>query len=124
MLLALWPLFIAMPETANYAILDQRKRDEQRLAKRKKQVSEDLARRHNGTILHPERGTLADSSIPIGDKLQRIDADGILGYVALDRGIPEPLGASITTGDYVSHGIDEAMRRRNDEAFILILASL
>ncbi len=45
MLLSLWTLFIAMPETANYALLDQQKRDERRLAAKKKQVEDELVAR-------------------------------------------------------------------------------
>lgn len=124
MLLTLWPLFIAMPEPSNYALLDQRKRDERRLAKRRKQVEEELARRKNGPKLQTERGLVADTSLPVSNKSVGTIADGILGYVALERGLSEPLGASITKSDDVSLGTDQAMKRKNDEAFILILANL
>lgn len=124
MLLALWPLFIAMPEPSNYALLDQRKRDERRLAKHKKQVEEELARQKNGPKLQTERGLVADTVISGSNIAEGTIADGILGYVALGRGLSEPLGASITKGYDVSHGTDEAIKRKNDEAFILILANL
>lgn len=67
---------------------------------------------------------MADTGLSVGDQFQRIDADGVLGYVESGRGLSAASGTSLATGDDVSHGTDQTMKRRNDEAFILILASL
>ena len=131
MLLALWPLFIAMPETANYALLDQQKRDERRLAKKKKQIADELAARRlnvstddvstDGRVVNPVDAIL-------GNITERSITDGVLGYgtdgVPDVRGLSGLAGTSIAAIDTKSLGIDEAMKRRNDEAFFLILASL
>lgn len=131
MLLALWPALIAMPETANYALLDQQKRDERRLAKKKKQIEDELAARRLNVSTDdvPTDGRMvAPVDAIIGNITERSIADGILGYgtdgVADGRGLSELAGASIATINIESSSIDEAMKRRNDEALFLILASL
>ena len=130
MLLALWPLFIAMPETANYALLDQQKRDARRLAKRKKLIEEELARRRNVSSNNVSTdGLVVD---PVDAIIGNIGAggitNGILGYDADGmpdgRGLSELSGISLAALNLESLAIDLAIKRRNDEAFILILANL
>ena len=120
-----------MPETANYALLDQQKRDERRLAKKKKQIADELAARRlnvstddvstDGRMVNPVDAI-------IGNITERSITDGVLGYdtngVSDGRGLPEMSGTSIAEVDIESLGIDIAMKRSNDEAFFLILASL
>lgn len=120
-----------MPETANYALLDQQKRDERRLAKKKKQIADELAARRlnvstddvstDGRVVNPVDAIL-------GNITERSITDGVLGYgtdgVPDVRGLSGLAGTSIAAIDTKSLGIDEAMKRRNDEAFFLILASL
>lgn len=131
MLLALWPALIAMPETANYALRDQQKRDERRLAAKKKQIADELsARRLNVSTddVSTNGRMVAPVDAIVGNITERSIADGILGYgaggMSDGRRLSELSGASITEINIESLGIDEAMKRRNDEAFFLILASL
>jgi hypothetical protein len=130
MLLALWPLFIAMPETANYALLDQQKRDARRLAKRKQLIDEELARRRNvrsNDVITDGRMVAAIDAI-IGNIGTGSSTDGILGYdtdgMQDGRGLPDLSGISLAALNLESLEINLAIKRRNDEAFILILANL
>jgi len=130
MLLALWPLFIAMPETANYALLDQQKRDARRLAERKKLIEDELARRRNvSTVNDSTDGLVVDASDAIiGNIGAGSVTNGILGLNADGmpdgRGLSELSGASTAALNIESSGIDIAMKRRNSEALILILSNL
>lgn len=131
MLLALWPLLIAMPETANYALLDQQKRDERRIAAKKKQIADEIAARRlnvSSNDVATYGRMVAPSDAIVGNLTERSIADGILGHgtdgVSDGRGLSGLAGASIATINIESSSIDEAMKRRNDEAFFLILASL
>lgn len=130
MLLALWPALIAMPETANYALLDQQKRDERRLAARKKLIEDELARRRNvstgdgsvytGLDTGATDGGNIDEQSSIGNDILRYDATAGAGR----DGLPSlSLGVNAESG-LIQDGIDKAMKRRNDDAFILILANL
>ena len=120
-----------MPETANYALLDQQKRDERRLAAKKKQIADELATRRLNVSTDDVStdGRMVDSvDAIIGNITERSIADGILGYgadgVPDGRGLSELAGTGITTVNIESSGINEAMKRRNEEALFLILASL
>ena len=131
MLLALWPLFIAMPETANHALQDNIKRAEKRLAAKKKKIQEELeelARLRNGTSDEITSTELDGGILPSGTISQRTATDSILGLDTvrvhdgqrLSRGTRTSIAEDLS----IQSGIDETMRRRNDEAFILILANL
>jgi hypothetical protein len=117
-----------MPEPSNYALLDQRKRDERRLAKKRKQVEEELARRRNGPIDEITSTELDGGILPSGTISQRTATDSILGLDTIrahdGQRLSRGIGTSITESISIQSGIDETMKRRNDEAFILILANL
>jgi len=120
-----------MPETANYALLDQQKRDERRLAAKKKQIADELAaRRLNVSTddVSTDGRMVAPVDAILGNITERSIADGILGYdtdgMRDVRGLPKLVGTSVAAGDVEPLGIDEAMKRRNEEALFLIMASL
>ena len=90
-----------MPETANYALLDQQKRDERRLAAKKKQVEDELAER-------------------------RIENNAIL---MLSAGAVEPvtsLSVTSTVQEYFTESVAHVKptTRRNEEDLFLLLAVL
>ena len=131
MLLALCPLFIAMPETANYALQDNIKRAEKRLAAKKKKIQEELeelARLRNGQSDEITSTELDGGILPIGTISQRTATDSILGLDTIrvydGQRLSRGAGASITESISIQSTTDETMKRRNDEAFILILANL
>jgi len=131
MLLALCPLFIAIPETANYALQDNIKRAAKRTEEKKRKIQEErerLARLRNGPVDEITGTELDGGILPIGTISQRTATDSILGLdtVRVHDGqrLSRGTGASVTESVSVSTGIDETMKRRNDEAFILILANL
>lgn len=130
MLLALWPALIAMPETANYALLDQRKRDERRLAAKKKQIADELAARRQNVSTNDDTtdGFMVNPRDAIlGNIRAGSTSNGLLGYDASGmrdgQRLPSISGTSLTEINTESLGIDKAMRRRQEELFIL-LASL
>lgn len=118
-------------KVVNYALRDQQKRDERRLSAKKKQIAYELAERRLNVSTDDVStdGRMVDSvDAIVGNIKERSATNGILGYgtdgVSDVRGLSELAGTGLAAGDTESLGIDEAMKRRNDEAFFLILASL